>query len=815
MAQQPDAHATKPIIKPFVDNITFHTKNVTIQGWSELQNINQKRILVLLKKRNSPLSYTIPITWINQKQWNCTIDFDHYPLIKGTWDYYFQVDDSKYRIKLDEHFQMPDKQLFYNTKNGSLKHQLYKTINGSLSSKIKTATITATGLQATIYEDWFVSLSGSFNDPVLPQRNNLRDTMIIFQQRNTDKVVKTPVTIKETKQKDEQYTFHFDLDYRKLVPNDLLKVQWNVFLEIVDDHVSHWFRIQTDGKDHLAYDSRITFEAPNIRQIYYNVTKYNHLSVYFNELHMSRDIEYYAITKNVLHLQGYAYLDTIHFDENNAMKRSLIVRNRDTDEMLSMSLNSVERKDFIINGYDYTLAGFDVKIALKDILPPNRSQKAIYDFYIQIQYNDEVKERKLGFEEFTYYKDDIVTQTTLKHKGTYYKGYFSLTPSGNLKLECFGFTLREYLYLRYGQNIDRKRNKKKDIWLIGERPDTAQDTGCRFFEYCRKQHPEKEIYYVIDPSSKDIKNIKGLGNIIYAGSLKHLRKASIASTFIGSHDLDYILPIKGIELGNYINGRRIFIQHGVLGRKNVEYHKSFYKYPFQLFCVSSNAEKNVVHKKLGYEKEEIKVTGLSRFDRLLKHHHEKRSILLIPTWREWLNTEENFIRSNYYKRYMSLLKNERLVNLLNKFDVQLNFYPHYRMQPLIHTFNSVTSERIHIVRLGEKNVQDLLLESKLMITDYSSVSFDFNYMSKPIIFYHFDSDTFFKNGILRPIEETFLGDICKDEEQIIDSIAYYLENNFKERDEITNKKHLVFSNIDDNNCKRIFKEIKNKGESAQ
>ncbi|MEX6101942.1 CDP-glycerol glycerophosphotransferase family protein [Mammaliicoccus sciuri] len=34
----------------------------------------------------------------------------------------------------------------------------------------------------------------------------------------------------------------------------------------------------------------------------------------------------------------------------------------------------------------------------------------------------------------------------------------------------------------------------------------------------------------------------------------------------------------------------------------------------------------------------------------------------------------------------------------------------------------------------------LFKESKLMITDYSSVAFDFSFLEKPVIYYQFDRD---------------------------------------------------------------------------
>ncbi|SUM33873.1 galactosamine-containing minor teichoic acid biosynthesis protein [Staphylococcus gallinarum] len=69
--------------------------------------------------------------------------------------------------------------------------------------------------------------------------------------------------------------------------------------------------------------------------------------------------------------------------------------------------------------------------------------------------------------------------------------------------------------------------------------------------------------------------------------------------------------------------------------------------------------------------------------------------------------------------------------------------------------------------MGERTVQSLLIEHDLLITDYSSVSFDFTYMNKPVIFYHFDVKRFFRKGILRPIHETFLGDIVNDEKSLV------------------------------------------------
>src|SRR5699024_11924774 len=168
-------------------------------------------------------------------------------------------------------------------------------------------------------------------------------------------------------------------------------------------------------------------------------------------------------------------------------------------------------------------------------------------------------------------------------------------------------------------------------------------------------------------------------------------------------------------------------------------------------------------------KKDVKVIGLSRFDNLLDQKSDNRTVLFIPTWREWLNTDRKFKGSMYFKRYQSLLENPMLHKLLEKYDVNINFYPHYRMQPFIDEFKKLKTNRVKVIELGERNVQDLLIENQLMITDYSSVSFDFNYISNPVIFYHFDSASFFKKRMLRRTAEPFLEDISLTEDRVIPS----------------------------------------------
>lgn len=49
----------------------------------------------------------------------------------------------------------------------------------------------------------------------------------------------------------------------------------------------------------------------------------------------------------------------------------------------------------------------------------------------------------------------------------------------------------------------------------------------------------------------------------------------------------------------------------------------------------------------------------------------------------------------------------------------------------------------------EKSYRDAFAEGSMMITDYSSVAFEFAYLRKPIVYYQFDKKAFFEKHTYR------------------------------------------------------------------
>lgn len=63
----------------------------------------------------------------------------------------------------------------------------------------------------------------------------------------------------------------------------------------------------------------------------------------------------------------------------------------------------------------------------------------------------------------------------------------------------------------------------RDVWIVSERPDEAQDNGYWFFKYIHEKNLHNRTYYIIKKTSKDFQKIHAIApdRVIKYGSFKH------------------------------------------------------------------------------------------------------------------------------------------------------------------------------------------------------------------------------------------------------------------------------------------------------
>ena len=369
--------------------------------------------------------------------------------------------------------------------------------------------------------------------------------------------------------------------------------------------------------------------------------------------------------------------------------------------------------------------------------------------------------------------------------------------------------------------LSHNANRENDVWLFCERRNEARDNAFVFFQYMREKYPQLPAFYVIDKESMDYQKVKKYGNVLAYGSQEHKKYFVKAKYLISSHARGEIEPWRSDMLGwfwrEYRKKKYIFLQHGVIPN-DVSYILGRKRQHFDIFICGAKPEYDFILDQFGYDESVVKYTGLARYD-CLHDTQAKHQILLMPTWRSelcqpsWTDKrivkDEVFINSEYYKRFQDVINNKKLQEMLQKKNIELVFYPHFEVQQYLKYFYT-DCDNIVLASKEKYDVQTLLKESKLLITDYSSVFFDFAYMHKPSVFYQFDGEHFFKEHYQKgyfDYRRDGFGDVVTEENDLINSIQKVVENNFAMEEKYYKRIGRFFPLHDKKNCERIYNEI--------
>ncbi|MFB5661492.1 CDP-glycerol glycerophosphotransferase family protein [Alteribacillus sp. HJP-4] len=765
---------------------------------------------LLIKKRGEQEKRILPIGWTDVSCWTASMPADVIADESGVWDFYFYTgEDTAQRLhRVKTALLEPLNPSICHVSDRTVKHvEPYETVYHGLSVNVTAETIMLRSFHADFSEN-VCRLSGEFPAPELEDSASFT---LLMKKRDSD--AGEQIELKTTREQ-KNISFQAMISEEELFQDGCPEsVRWNIYIEAHVQGAVYLYRLKSRD---IHLQNTTFYEKWSEESLYYTYfypSVSNRLTFVCRPADYIRRLKNFRISDGVITLRGTACIVRKNPEDVETQKIYIIIKSRETEKMISIEAKKWEQAPFKklpIYRNEPAYADWTAEAELSSFLDI-QADRDILDFYVCIEDGPIRNEKKLGYRYFTYKKDGVKKHVSLETGEKTSSWYFELTPHGNLKTDVNVVDTDDIKRLKEANEVYiNNLPPEREVWVVGERPDTAQENGYHFFQYCRLHFPEMEIYYAIEADSPDYHRVKQLGNVLIIGSSEHMEVCLKATAFIASHDIEYILPFKGMLMESYKRGTRVFLQHGVLGRKRVEYDKQFYRYPFQLFCVSSKKEKKIVNEEMGYKNGAIRVTGLARFDHLKHAAPPENRILLMPTWRDWLYNKNTFTESEYFQRYASLLKNEKLAVLLEEYNLTLDFYPHYRMQPFIESFQFGHSERIRVVPFGRESVQELLMKAALLVTDYSSVSFDFNYLQRPVLFYHFDQERFFEHGSLRPLEETFLGETAESEEELIHHIHEAAFRNFTESEGAAANKKKIFTFEDDRNAERIFEAIMKK-----
>lgn len=367
-----------------------------------------------------------------------------------------------------------------------------------------------------------------------------------------------------------------------------------------------------------------------------------------------------------------------------------------------------------------------------------------------------------------------------------------------------------------------KVHSRKPIWLISDRGMAAGDNGEAFFRYVttRNDCPAR-VYFAVSKQSKDYDRLRIYGNVVDISSFKYKLLFLLSDKVISSHaDIETTNPFIRL-IDQYVDLFTfdfIFLQHGVTKDDLASWLNRFEK-DIKIFVTSGHKEyQSIIDGDYYYNKRNIVLTGLPRFD--LLQNKPAGKLILAPTYRKQLahmKTDKNgqrgydpyFKKSEYFEFYNNFMNDSRIINTLRNAGMQGELYIHPVLEQQKHDFKQNDLFKTMEFPYDYKNA---FKEGNLLVSDHSSVVFDFAYLKKPVVYAHFDIDELFAShsytkGSFFSDEKDGFGPVYKDYETLVEGVVELIGNECRMSDKYITRVDNFFFRVDKNNNHRVYQAI--------
>lgn len=351
---------------------------------------------------------------------------------------------------------------------------------------------------------------------------------------------------------------------------------------------------------------------------------------------------------------------------------------------------------------------------------------------------------------------------------------------------------------------------KKPILLVGGHEGKLFiDNGKAMYLYLLDHQTDYQVYWVINPDSPDLTHVPG--PYLIRGSIKSYLYYMKASGVFFSHSASDLAPI--LHRFNWLpQPVKTNLEHGVTGFKKAkanhasttEPEPDHYGPEADIFLSCAPFETQIKNDFWHIPSDQIVETGYARYDQLILPKQLRQEIIYMPTWREWLVglTPEELKQTDFYHMIESMVQSKELAACLEKHQTPMKIYIHFYFHQYIEAFQ-LTSKWIEFLPI-ETEIQDYLIHSQLMITDYSSVAWDFYYLEKPVIFYQPDLAKYNElRGAYLDFETDLFGPQVKDLRELIKQIDTCLTHPTLDS-KYLEKLPTYFTYQDQHNAKRIY-----------
>lgn len=351
------------------------------------------------------------------------------------------------------------------------------------------------------------------------------------------------------------------------------------------------------------------------------------------------------------------------------------------------------------------------------------------------------------------------------------KGYFGINVTSKWKWYEKGPIRREFIESYIYPIMRKLPMNSKTIVFEGWWAKKYHCNPRYFYEYMQENHPEYKCIWSLNDENIDV---KGNAKKVKHGSLKYFYYMATSKYFVNNVNFSdsYEKRKNAVEIqtmhGTPLKTLGLDVKDEFPTQEHVDrFLRRCARWDY--LVVQSDAVANITDSCYAYEKEYLK-TGYPRNDILFNKNNEKdineikkelniptdkKVILYAPTWR----IRDKFDFEFDIKEMKRRLGDEYvLITRIHPFAIK--GFNRNNIDEFVRDFSDYES------------IEKLYLISDILITDYSSVMFDYAILDRPILFYTYDLELYRDNlrGFNLDFEEEAPGPLIKESHELIRAI---------------------------------------------
>ncbi len=369
----------------------------------------------------------------------------------------------------------------------------------------------------------------------------------------------------------------------------------------------------------------------------------------------------------------------------------------------------------------------------------------------------------------------------------------------------------------YGLSFLWNSKKAKKLVLLYEKNSSKYEESASVLFEKLIDAGYKNAYFIVTRDYEFFDRIpeKYLSNIIYKYTFKHYLYFFKSKTFIGTEAISHAIDLKTfnvLPLMKTVSKKLnyVFLQHGVMYMVSLdsESRNMFMRKELRgkyRVVVSSQAEADHFTTLGKHQEQDLYITGLPKFDRNT-HDENADKIVIMPTWRPWeINTARaDFTETPYFKMLM------KIYNAVPEYlKDKVVILPH----PLIVNELGKFSESLTDKLVLNARYDDILKDTAVLITDYSSIAYDAFYRGARVVFYWEEKDycmlQYGPSTKLMLNEENVYGDFAYSDEKLGEIIEKNYNNS--QTEEQKNRYSKLVNFHDGKNTERLINFLKEDG----